>query len=61
MFIAITGYTKNVYLVDLILVGFKDYVFKNNIYENLEKAIAAITTKKSFFPKGIKLKCDKTE
>ncbi len=57
-FIAITGYTENAYLVDLITAGFKACVFKNNIYDNLEKAITEVLNKKSYFPEGIKIKSD---
>jgi len=53
--IAITNYSDQAYLLDLISAGFKACVFKNNIYNDLEIAFSKLTLNKMYFPKNIML------
>ena len=53
--IAITMYNDNAYLTELIEAGFKGYVIKNQIYEELQKAIETVASGKLYFPSYIKL------
>ena len=55
-FIAVTNYIDRVYLYDLINLGFKGCVFKNNIYDELERLIFKITAGHFYFSAGIKIK-----
>lgn len=53
--VAITMHTEKAYLQELIEVGFKGCIFKPDFYESIEDAIHAVTNKKYYFPKDIKL------
>jgi NarL family two-component system response regulator YdfI len=55
-FIAITNYTHRAYLQELIGAGFKACVFKNSIYDELEKAINAVSKNQLYFPNDIIIK-----
>ena len=54
-FIAITNHSEKVYLEQLICVGFKGCVFKNNLFKQLPKAIDKVVSGKLFFPNDIKI------
>lgn len=56
--IAITSYQDKAYLTKLIYAGFKGCVFKNNIYEELNKAIKKVLNKRLYFPNDIKMDND---
>ncbi len=51
--IAITMYTDQVYLKQLIEVGFKGCVFKKSLFEHLEEAIELVSHGKFYFPEDI--------
>jgi len=53
--IAITSYSDQAYLVDLVSAGFKGCVFKNNVYKDLDKAFVKMASGKLYFPKNIML------
>ena len=53
--IAITSYTEKAYLTELLHAGFKACVFKSEVYDKLELAIAELMDNKIYFPKEIKL------
>jgi DNA-binding NarL/FixJ family response regulator len=54
-FIAITMYEEKAYLTELIRSGFKACVFKNNVYEELDKAIYKVCNGEFYYPDEIKL------
>ncbi|TLX75311.1 response regulator transcription factor [Labilibacter sediminis] len=51
--IAITNYSHNTHLRELILNGFKGCVLKDNVYENLKTAIADVSKGKVHFNDNI--------
>ncbi len=53
--IAITNYKDKAYLTELIGAGFKGCVFKDNIYEELKKAIDSVMNGHIFYPEDIQL------
>lgn len=53
---AITMHTDKAYLQQLLEIGFKGCIFKDNIVRDIRTAIEAIMNGKYFFPEGIKLK-----
>ena len=52
-FIAVTTYRDNVTLEELLSAGFKGCVFKNDIYDELPKAIAKLSKGQRYFPGNI--------
>ena len=52
---AITNYYEKAYLTELMGAGFKGCVFKQNIYDELGKAIDDVINNKMFFPEDIKV------
>ncbi len=54
--LAITMFSEETYLLDLIEYGIKGCVFKFNIFDELPKAIETITHGKLYFPDAILLK-----
>ena len=54
--LAITMFTDNAYLLELMGAGFKGCVFKSNIYNELDSAIKCVLSGKRYFPADIKLK-----
>lgn len=53
--IALLNHEDNIYLQEIIKVGFKACVFKNSIYEELDSAIKKVMEGKLYFPKEMKL------
>lgn len=53
--IAITMYQDQVYLQNLIEAGFKGCIFKQNIFNELGKAIRTVMNGGVYFPKNMKL------
>lgn len=53
--IAITSYQDKMYLKDIISAGFKAFVNKNNVFEELEEAISDATRGKLHMPIDLKL------
>lgn len=54
--IAITMFTEQAYLLELMGAGFKGCVFKSDIYNEIDEAIKIVLSGKRYFPTGIKLK-----
>ena len=54
-FIAVTMYQDKAYLSELIGAGFKGCIFKNNVSDELGKAIEAVSKGKFYFPEDILL------
>lgn len=54
--IAVTMYADKAYLYELITRGFKGFIFKPNIYNELEQAITEVLSNKYYFPKEYKMK-----
>jgi DNA-binding NarL/FixJ family response regulator len=54
--IAVTMFQEKAYLLDLIQTGFKACVYKLNIYNELPKAIEAVSQGKLYFPEEILIK-----
>ena len=57
-FIAITQYKERAFLFDIISAGFKSFVFKDSIYDELGKAIDAIMNNRLYFPQDIGIEPD---
>ena len=53
--IAVTSFYDKMYLLDLLNVGFKACVFKNRVFEELEKALYEISNQRKYFPENIKI------
>lgn len=53
-FIAITNHFEKSYMKELIMLGFKGCVYKNELFKNLSKAITEVTNGSLFFPDNIK-------
>ncbi len=53
--IAITSYQDKMYLSDIIGAGFKAFVNKNNVFDELEEAISNAISGKIHIPKDLKL------
>ena len=53
--LAITNYKDKAYLTELIGAGIKGCVFKDDIYNELEKAIRTILAGDIYYPEDIKL------
>lgn len=53
--IAVTMHSEIAFLQELINVGFKGCVFKNEVFQKVEEAIHAVINGKYYFPAGIKL------
>ena len=51
--LAITSYSDKAYLMELIGVGFKGCVFKNNIYEELQDALTKLLNNQQYWPKDM--------
>lgn len=51
--IAVTNYQDQAYLLNLISAGFKGCVFKNAVFEELEKALKTVQKNNYYFPKNI--------
>lgn len=54
--LAVTMFKDAVYLQKLIESGFKGCVFKNRVYQDLQKAINVIMDGDYFWPEGIEMK-----
>ncbi|MEA2041748.1 MAG: response regulator transcription factor [Bacteroidota bacterium] len=54
--IAITMYSEQAYLKELILAGFKGCIFKSDFFEKIETALETVYKGKLYFPKHINLK-----
>ncbi len=53
--LAVTMHKNKIHLEELIKAGFKGCVFKDNIFEELPKAIDAVISGQYYFPKNINL------
>lgn len=53
--IAITNFKDKAYLTELIGVGFKGCVFKDDIYNELQKAIDVVLADNIYYPEDINL------
>ena len=53
--IAVSSYQEKLYLDDIISAGFKAFVNKNNVFENLEDAISNVYSGKLHVPKDLLL------
>ena len=53
--VAITSYQDKMYLMDIISAGFKAFVNKNNVFDELEEAISDAYKGKMHVPKDLKL------
>ncbi len=53
--IAVSQYKDNIDLQQLISVGFKGFVSKTNLFENLENALVAVSSGGFFFPDDVQL------
>ncbi len=51
--IAITNYQDKAYLTELIGAGFKGCIFKDQVFDQLQKAINEVNSSKIYFPKNI--------
>ncbi len=59
--IAITNYEERTYLNELIEAGIRGCVFKKDIYEHLQLAIARVMMNEYYFPKNMNLRINHTE
>jgi len=53
--IAVTMHNDKAYLKQLIEVGFKGCIFKNNIFAEIKTAVETVMDGKFYFPDGMKL------
>lgn len=51
--IAVTNHQEKAYLEDLIGAGFKGCVFKNNIFDELSKALTTVKNNRFYYPRDI--------
>ena len=48
--IGVTMYTERAYLEELIEAGFKGFIFKNNLFEDVDNAIREVENGGFYFP-----------
>jgi DNA-binding NarL/FixJ family response regulator len=51
--IAVTNHTEMAYLLQMLQVGFKGCIFKNNIFNEVQQAMMAVLDDKLWFPEHL--------
>ncbi len=59
--IAITNYQTKAYLIELVSAGFKACVFKNSVFNELDKAIDKVCKGALYYPPTISIKNGKNQ